>query len=51
MEHEGSLLHSQVPATVSILSQIKSVHAPLTHLPKDPSGTESHVPFPLLRPY
>jgi hypothetical protein len=39
------------PQPVPILSQINSVHTPLTHLPEDPSGTKSHVPFPLLRPY
>jgi len=39
------------PTPVPNLSLINSVHAPLNHLPEDPSGTESHVPFPLLRPY
>jgi hypothetical protein len=39
------------PPSVPVLSQINSVHALLTHLPEDPSGTESHVSFPLLRPY
>ena len=33
------------------LSQINSVYAPQTHLPEDLSGTESHVPFPLLMSY
>jgi hypothetical protein len=30
MESEGSLPHSQVPATVSILSQLNPVHTPST---------------------
>jgi len=34
MEPEGSLLHSQVPSLVPILSQLDPVHAPTSHLLK-----------------
>ena len=39
------------PQPVPVLSQINSVHTPLTHLPEDPYSTKFHTPFPLLRPY
>ena len=53
MEPEGSLLYSQVPTTCPYPqpNQFSPWPPPPTHLPEDPSGNESHVPFPLLRPY
>jgi hypothetical protein len=50
MEPEGSLPHSQVPATGPYPEPARSNPHPHTLLPEDPS-TKSHVLFPLLTSY
>jgi hypothetical protein len=49
MEPEGSLPHSQVPATSPYPEPARS--SPHPHIPLNIPSTKSHVPFSLLRPY